>query len=338
MRQEPPVGDVLEIASSTVPLLERARQLVACLDRWLEVEAIWLTLCDLRSDVYATVGSQGLERAVLEHLHRPSTARGLRQAGFRRERAPISVIVLSGAREGEPTWADCLIPSGFRDGFGLPLVEPGDGRLGVLSLLFVHGDPLSRSARDQLAELAPVMARAVSPMTSLLATARLVPGATCGVVLLRKGGCHRLPGLADHALLAEESAVVGVARRTLQRGQVYRSFMWPTGAGTGSADHARLTVLAANDVPPLVLGTLLMTPQADCRGLTPRELEVLGLMVAGRSNQQISTRLAIALRTVATHVEHILSKLAVPTRTEAAIFAERQGCYVPPLRRQATER
>ena len=41
--------------------------------------------------------------------------------------------------------------------------------------------------------------------------------------------------------------------------------------------------------------------------------------------------LFIADRTVATHVEHILHKLEVPTRTLAAVRAEREGCHVPPL-------
>ena len=94
-----------------------------------------------------------------------------------------------------------------------------------------------------------------------------------------------------------------------------------------------MTVLAAPDVPPFVLGALLVTPDAECRGLTPRELEVLGLLVAGRSNQQIAGRLAITPRTVAAHVEHILHKLNVPTRTEAAVRAERDGCYIPSTRR-----
>jgi DNA-binding NarL/FixJ family response regulator len=51
--------------------------------------------------------------------------------------------------------------------------------------------------------------------------------------------------------------------------------------------------------------------------------------VDGCSNQQIARSLAIAARTVAAHVEHILHKLEVPTRTLAAVLAEREGCYVP---------
>jgi DNA-binding NarL/FixJ family response regulator len=38
----------------------------------------------------------------------------------------------------------------------------------------------------------------------------------------------------------------------------------------------------------------------------------------------------VAPRTVAAHVEHLLYKLEAPTRTVAAVRAEREGCYVPP--------
>ena len=74
---------------------------------------------------------------------------------------------------------------------------------------------------------------------------------------------------------------------------------------------------------------VLVTPDADCRGLTPRELQVLGLLVDGRSNQQIARSLAVAPRTVAAHVEHLLDKMEAPTGTLAAVRAEREGCYVP---------
>ena len=80
----------------------------------------------------------------------------------------------------------------------------------------------------------------------------------------------------------------------------------------------------------VVLGTLLVTPHVACRGLTPRELQVLGLLVDGRSNQQIAKRLDVAPRTVAAHMEHLLNKMESPTRTLAAVRAEREGCYVPP--------
>ncbi|MFI7587055.1 response regulator transcription factor [Spongisporangium articulatum] len=75
-----------------------------------------------------------------------------------------------------------------------------------------------------------------------------------------------------------------------------------------------------------------MSPQGDLHGLTPRELEVLGLLADGLSNGDIARTLNVAPRTVAAHMEHVLVKLAAPTRTLAALRAVREGLYVPLLR------
>jgi ATP/maltotriose-dependent transcriptional regulator MalT len=60
-------------------------------------------------------------------------------------------------------------------------------------------------------------------------------------------------------------------------------------------------------------------------GLTARELEVLRLMVAGRSNPEIAAALFVSPRTAQTHVGNILAKLGVESRTEAAAHAVRLG-------------
>jgi DNA-binding CsgD family transcriptional regulator len=59
--------------------------------------------------------------------------------------------------------------------------------------------------------------------------------------------------------------------------------------------------------------------------LTPREMEVLHLLVAGKSNREIATTLHIELGTAEVHVAHILNKLNCQTRTQAALYAVAQG-------------
>jgi predicted ATPase/DNA-binding CsgD family transcriptional regulator len=66
-------------------------------------------------------------------------------------------------------------------------------------------------------------------------------------------------------------------------------------------------------------------PKASDHGLTPREREVLRLMVEGRSNPEIADALFISPRTAETHVTHILAKLDVTSRAEAAAHAVRIG-------------
>jgi two-component system NarL family response regulator len=59
--------------------------------------------------------------------------------------------------------------------------------------------------------------------------------------------------------------------------------------------------------------------------LSPRELDVLGLVVQGKRNKEIATTLDISEGTVKVHVSNILSKLAVADRTEAVAVALQRG-------------
>ena len=58
-------------------------------------------------------------------------------------------------------------------------------------------------------------------------------------------------------------------------------------------------------------------------GLTPREAEVLTLVARGYTNREIADKLVISVKTASVHVSHILGKLAVPNRVEAAAIAHR---------------
>jgi two-component system, NarL family, response regulator LiaR len=59
--------------------------------------------------------------------------------------------------------------------------------------------------------------------------------------------------------------------------------------------------------------------------LTEREVEVIRLLAQGLSNEEIGERLFIAGRTVRTHVSNILAKLHLANRTQAALYALREG-------------
>jgi DNA-binding NarL/FixJ family response regulator len=59
--------------------------------------------------------------------------------------------------------------------------------------------------------------------------------------------------------------------------------------------------------------------------LTRRELEVLALVGTGRANKEIAAELSISERTARTHVSNILRKLGLASRTQAALWAVREG-------------
>ena len=76
-------------------------------------------------------------------------------------------------------------------------------------------------------------------------------------------------------------------------------------------------------VPPPVAAKLVERTASP--ELTERELDVLRRIVAGRSNKEIAADLGIAEGTVKTHVNHVLDKLGVHDRTQAALAAVKRG-------------
>jgi DNA-binding NarL/FixJ family response regulator len=79
----------------------------------------------------------------------------------------------------------------------------------------------------------------------------------------------------------------------------------------------------------------LRAPRSAADGLTAREREVLTLVAAGCSNRQIGRHLGVAERTARTHVSNILTKLGLASRTQAALWAVKEGLAAPPATEQA---
>jgi DNA-binding NarL/FixJ family response regulator len=74
-----------------------------------------------------------------------------------------------------------------------------------------------------------------------------------------------------------------------------------------------------------LLADSMRGPHRPGEDLTPREREVLGLLAEGAANRQIAETLVVSERTARTHVSAILSKLGLASRTQAALWAVREG-------------
>ena len=123
-----------------------------------------------------------------------------------------------------------------------------------------------------------------------------------------------------------EALVAAGASRTEAGGPLREAYAVAIRLGAGPlvreiellAQRARIDV-AVRDAPPT--GTV---PSAEeVLGLTAREAEVLELLARGRTNREIAATLVISVRTAGIHVSHILRKLGVPNRLEAAAIAHR---------------
>ncbi len=76
-------------------------------------------------------------------------------------------------------------------------------------------------------------------------------------------------------------------------------------------------------------GATLPTRDPSLGLLTPRELEVLGLLARGLSNLDIATALYVSEGTTKTHVSNVLAKLGLRDRVQAVVFAYENGVVVP---------
>jgi DNA-binding NarL/FixJ family response regulator len=116
-------------------------------------------------------------------------------------------------------------------------------------------------------------------------------------------------GAAGYLLKDAEADEVAAAVRAAQRGEVH------------------LDPVVARQLT----ASLRRGPSADPKALlTVRERDILLLVAQGKANKEIARELVISERTARTHVSNILAKLGLSSRTQAALWAVREGLAVPP--------
>ena len=88
-------------------------------------------------------------------------------------------------------------------------------------------------------------------------------------------------------------------------------------------DAARVVFEQLGAAPDLARVDSLVrrAPSGEPHGLTPRELQVLRLVTAGRTNKAIAAELVLSERTVDRHVSNIFTKLGVSSRSAATAYA-----------------
>jgi NarL family two-component system response regulator LiaR len=208
----------------------------------------------------------------------------------------ISVLVVDDhavVREGLRTFLE------LQDGLEV-VGEAGDGRRAVaearrlkpdvilmdLVMPELDGVASMRALREEVPDSRVIV------LTSFLDDERLLPAIQAGA--------------AGYLLKNVEPAELARAINAAARGE---AIIDPTAA-------ARLVQAIAENTKPVVV---------EPERLTRREREVLELIAAGRSNKRIALELGISEKTVKTHVGHLLAKLGVADRTQAALLAVRDG-------------
>lgn len=229
-------------------------------------------------------------------------------------RKPHPGLALLRLAQGEVEAADTAIRHVLQEARGIrSRVQLLRG--GVEIMLASHDLPAARSAAEELDRIA----REHDALFLRAASAQ-----ACGAVALAAGDTSAAVGLLRDAWTAwrELDAPYELAQVRTLLGLAYRTL--------GDNDGAQMEFEAAQEAfdrlgaaPDAARVAALLTP-ASARasgGLTGRELEVLRLIAAGKTNRMIATELAISEKTVARHVSNIFTKLDLPSRSAATAYA-----------------
>lgn len=304
---------------------QRADALIEALWPVLRHDTAWLGLLDPERWALETVAAPGHTERTRRHLTSSAVMADVERAGMHRARRPFRVFECPVPVAELASWTDYFAPVGLAEGVSIPLVT-ADGRyLGLLCGHTESATPLGDEVIDLLVTLTPLLAQVVDPLRTLSSMTGMVRDAVAGVVLTRSGGFETLPGLPCIREIGVEPSSVRLVSSLLTPGRSMARFLVPGRDG--------LTLVTALACPPEPPGhhraLVLLSPPPETYGLTRRELQVLGLLVEGRTNAAIASALRITARTAIGHLEHIMLKLGAESRTAAAVRADRQGLYVP---------
>lgn len=327
----PPVlAEVAQIVSAPGGVKEHARALLVPLRRIVPFTAAWLGLYDQNQSTHTELASEGYDSRARGYFTGGEFSRSLDQDRSFGAGTPV-------LRRNSQVLAD---PGGAapRDGLTVCLRTEDGRQVGVLAL---HGDAeaLTDAAAERLCGLAPVIAQAIDPMRPVISAAQtLVDHVYAGVVLTHTGVPQPVPGLPPHPLLAPGSATLSTAARELINNPPLVSFLCPS-ATADVEDHLRVTAARCRPEPPVHAdGIVLVSPPGNLLGLTGPHLRILGLLIAGCTNPRIMATLRLAPHALAAYLEQILTTLAVPSLSLAAVRALRSGLYVPPTVTETVER
>jgi HD-GYP domain-containing protein (c-di-GMP phosphodiesterase class II) len=197
------------------------------------------------------------------------------------------------------------------------------GGIGVSAATWARPGPLSGIEWERVRTVPYLTERVLSHQPRLAEI-----GAIASMVYERADGSGYPRGLSGNAI-PPAARVLAAAHvyQALCEERPHRSALGPAEAravllrevGDGRLDAAAATAVLA------AAGHQVRRRQNLIAGLSPREVEVLALLVRGLSNKQIAARLSVSARTVGSHIEHIYTKIGVSARGPAAMYAMRHG-------------
>lgn len=303
-------------------LVDKASEITRLLRDLTRFDGFNLTAWDPLSGSHRhkTLSTDGFSDALLSHLNDKYCADCL-------------AFSVSHARDhAAPRWRDCermsfretapqhkyCTPAGFDEGTTMSLRLPNGRYTGSLHVKWDFAPAATDQGREIIEGFRPLLAAVCDLLRipQLLADA-VAPNAFALIVSLN-GLAHHLPGRSMGPHLDEGGALRRLLLKKLKNERsTPRRFVWPD--ETGCCHKVVLT--PCRDNLTIITEQLVMWPY----GLTVREIQVLHLVAYGASNSQIAERLFVSVRTISTHVEHILAKMNCSSRASLAATAVAEG-------------
>jgi DNA-binding CsgD family transcriptional regulator len=337
------------VACEDVYELRRAREWTAALARW----------CERQPDLIAFTGRCHVHRAQLMRLQgqwpdaleelrragRPATARSNQDAAARACYLEGEVHRLrgeyaeaedayrragGGGVEPQPGWALLRLAQGNLDAAAAAIRRVASEtsgelrRAGILpayaEIMLAAGD--LEAARGACRELAEISDRCDSDLlrafvADVRGAVEVAAGNAAGALPILRGAFQALQRLEAPYEAARTRVLVGRTCRALGDED---GFAFELEAAREAFEYLG----AGPDVASVdaLLGSAAGTAE---HGLTSRELDVLRLVAAGKSNKEIAAELVISEHTVARHLQNVFRKLDVQSRTAASAFAFEHG-------------
>ena len=317
---ESDTGLMAPVASS---VLERADQIVRLLRDLVRCDAVMLTGSNpfALSPQHELLAADGYPDAALRRLldeFVPDTD----NPGFRLVRNKVGAGLRWSdlARDWNVRFAatsiaeQYLIPAGFHEGLTACLWLPDGSHVGAIHMNW----DVSRAATDDRRQMVERFLPLLAEASNLLQPHRVLADEVhrdAHIALIGIGHEQRVPGRDVGPILRSDGRLWPLLLASVSRRG--GSYIWIGEAGT----HHRIDLTRCVGATMLVAEREIPAPY----GLTARELQIVSLLAVGASNPEIADTLVVSRRTVSTHVEHILAKLGVASRSEVAALATREG-------------
>lgn len=318
------------IAASSATVQERAAAILEQLQQIVVFDVGWLAFRDPERHTHVPVATTGDAAPLRDYFARPEADEDVDRLGLNRSRPPMLASEIPTPLSEVRAWADHLLPAGHRQGLAVGLFAADGRQVGFLSLLSADPSHPSSADRSVVAGIAAEIGIGLDRTRDIAETARIVEGASAGVVLTRSGGVVPLPGLPDDRMLAPGSPVLATAAVELSTSAPYTSFLAPSMRADGQLIRVTALDCARSDLDHL-FAAVLLGPPGDLRGLAGLDLRVLGLLAHGvATSADIGRALHVAERAVVDSLGRCCAALGAADLTVATIRALRRGLRIPP--------